>query len=173
MHHALIPIHEGFLGDGTTIPDELWEATRLLLLEWACVFAELLQLCPTLCNPMDCSPPDSSVYGILQARILEWVAMPSSRDIPDPGVEPTSLMPLTLGGRFFTTSRIWEASAAVLLLNLFGVSIIWLVPHLSPTICLISSSFVINKQRTSWEMELISQINCERHHSSFFCCAPS
>ena len=34
--------------------------------------------CPTLCNPMDCSPPDSSVYGILQA-ILEWVAMPSCR----------------------------------------------------------------------------------------------
>ena len=33
----------------------------------------------TLCNPMDCSPPCSSVHGILQARILEWVAMPSSR----------------------------------------------------------------------------------------------
>ena len=35
--------------------------------------------CPTLCNPMDYSPPASSVYGISQARILEWVAMPSSR----------------------------------------------------------------------------------------------
>ena len=35
--------------------------------------------CPTLCNPMDCSPPGSSVHGILQARLLEWVAMPSSR----------------------------------------------------------------------------------------------
>ena len=35
--------------------------------------------CLTLCNPMDCSPPGSSVLGILQARILEWVAMPSSR----------------------------------------------------------------------------------------------
>ena len=33
----------------------------------------------TLCNPMDCSPPCSSVHGILQARILEWVAVPSSR----------------------------------------------------------------------------------------------
>ena len=39
----------------------------------------MLQLCPTLCNPMDCSPPGSSVHGILQARILEWVAVPSSR----------------------------------------------------------------------------------------------
>ena len=42
-------------------------------------FAKVLQLCPTLCNPMDCSQPGSSVHGILQARILEWVAMPSSR----------------------------------------------------------------------------------------------
>ena len=37
------------------------------------------QLCLTLCDPMDCSLPGSSVHGILQARILEWVAMPSSR----------------------------------------------------------------------------------------------
>ena len=35
--------------------------------------------CPTLCSPMDCSPPGSSVHGLLQARVLEWVAMPSSR----------------------------------------------------------------------------------------------
>ena len=37
------------------------------------------QLCPILCDPMDCSPPGSSVHGTFQARILEWVAMPSSR----------------------------------------------------------------------------------------------
>jgi len=37
------------------------------------------QSCLTLCDPMECSPPGSSVHGILQARILEWVAMPSSR----------------------------------------------------------------------------------------------
>ena len=43
-----------------------------------CVHAQSLQLCPTLCNPMHSSPPGSSVLGILQARILEWVAMPSS-----------------------------------------------------------------------------------------------
>ena len=39
---------------------------------------------------MDCSPPGSSVHGILQARILEWVAIPVSRDLPDPGIEPGS-----------------------------------------------------------------------------------
>jgi len=37
------------------------------------------QSCPTLWDPMDCSPPGSSVHGILQARILEWVAIPFSR----------------------------------------------------------------------------------------------
>ena len=41
--------------------------------------AKLCQLCPTLCNPVDYSPLDFSVHGILQARILEWVAMSSSR----------------------------------------------------------------------------------------------
>ena len=44
-----------------------------------CMCPKLLQSCPTLCNPMDNSLPSSSVYGILQARILEWVAMPFSR----------------------------------------------------------------------------------------------
>ena len=37
------------------------------------------QSCPTLCDPMDCTPPGSSVHGILQARILEWVTIPFSR----------------------------------------------------------------------------------------------
>ena len=38
------------------------------------VVSEVAQSCPTLCNPVDCSPPSSSAHGILQARILEWVA---------------------------------------------------------------------------------------------------
>ena len=46
-----------------------------------CVCPKSLQSCLTLCDPMDCSQPDSSVHGILQARILEWVATPSSRGI--------------------------------------------------------------------------------------------
>ena len=44
-----------------------------------CMHAKLLQSCPTLCNPMDNNPPGSSVHGISQARILEWIVMPSSR----------------------------------------------------------------------------------------------
>ena len=46
--------------------------------------ANLLQLCLTFCDPMNHSPPGSSVHGILQARILEWVACPPSGDLPDP-----------------------------------------------------------------------------------------
>ena len=54
------------------------------------VKTEVAQSCPTLCNPVDCSPPGSSVHGILQARILEWVAISFSRGSSDPGVEPGS-----------------------------------------------------------------------------------
>ena len=54
-----------------------------------CMHAKSLQLCPTLREPMDCSPPGSSVPGILLARILEWVAMLSSSS--DPGIKPASL----------------------------------------------------------------------------------
>ena len=49
---------------------------------------------------MDCSPPGSSVHGLLQARILEWVAFPSPGDLLDPGVKSGS--PVLAGG-FFTT----------------------------------------------------------------------
>ena len=54
------------------------------------VCAQSLQSYPTLCDRMNFSPPRSSIYDILQARILESVAMPSSRDLPNTGVEPTS-----------------------------------------------------------------------------------
>ena len=45
------------------------------------------QSCPTLCDPMDYSPPGSSVHGILQARKPEWAAMPFSRDLPNLGIK--------------------------------------------------------------------------------------
>ena len=49
------------------------------LMMYSAAAAKSLQSCPTLCNPIDSSPPGSPVPGILQARTLEWVAMPSSR----------------------------------------------------------------------------------------------
>ena len=65
-----------------------------------CLGAKSLQSCPTLCNPMDCSPAGSSVYGISQGRIQESVAMFFPRDLPNPGIKLT--FP-GLAGRFFTT----------------------------------------------------------------------
>ena len=71
--------------------------------------AKLFQLCPTLCNPMDCSLPASSVHGIFQARILERVAMPSSKGSYQPRMDPGSLNFPAFPGTFFTTSATWEA----------------------------------------------------------------
>ena len=80
-----------------------------------------VQLCLILCNPMDCRLPGSSVHGISQARILEWVAMPSPRDLPDKGIGPKSPASPALAGRFFmlchllwlntiikTRGRVWK-----------------------------------------------------------------
>ena len=67
-----------------------------------CMNAKLLQSCLTLCNPMDCHPWGSSVHGIVQARILEWITTPSSR-----GSSPSKDWTLVFcgscrAGRFFT-----------------------------------------------------------------------
>ena len=72
--------------------------------------AKLLQSSPTLCDPMGHSQPGFSVHGILQARILDWVAMPPPGDLPDPGIEPASLMSPSLSGRFSTTIATWEST---------------------------------------------------------------
>ena len=53
--------------------------------------------------PHDCSSAGSSVHGISQARILRWVAVSYSRDLPNPGIEPISPAAPALSGRFFTT----------------------------------------------------------------------
>ena len=56
---------------------------------WHTVVVKVLvtQLHLTLCDPMECSPPGFSVHWISQARILEWVATPFSRDLPNPGIK--------------------------------------------------------------------------------------
>ena len=73
---------------------------------WKCLHAKSLLSCPTLCDPVDCSPPGSSAYGILQARIVKWVALPFSRG-------SSWLMDWTgvshIAGRFITHQATWEA----------------------------------------------------------------
>ena len=63
-----------------------------------CVCVCVAQSCPTLCNPMNYSPPDSRVYGVLWARILEWVAIPFSRG----SSQPTDQIQIScMASRFF------------------------------------------------------------------------
>ena len=57
------------------------------------------QSCPTLCDPMDCSPPGFSVHEILQARILEWIVIPFSRETARP---KDWILVSCIAGRFFT-----------------------------------------------------------------------
>jgi len=67
-------------------------------------------LCPTLCDPMDCSPPGSSVHGISQARILEWVAMSSSRGSSQPR-DQTCVS--CIAGRFFIDRPLGKPTPAL------------------------------------------------------------
>ena len=67
-----------------------------------CVCARA-QSCLTLCDPWDCSLPGSSVHGIFQARILEWVAIVYSRGSSQPWIEPSSLVSPASAGGFFIT----------------------------------------------------------------------
>ena len=89
---------------------ETGEETENHLLQMVCAVCSVAQSCLTLCDPMDCSPPGSSVHGMLQARILEWVAMPSSRGSSQPRDQTQSLTSPALAGMFSTTSVTWKVS---------------------------------------------------------------
>ena len=69
----------------------------------------LFSLSPTLCGLMDCSPPGSSVLGILQARMLKWGDASSLGDLPNSEIEDWTPISCVSFTRFFTTSTIWEA----------------------------------------------------------------
>ena len=119
----------------------------LILLYWTfcyshfnvCVHANLLQACLTLCDPVDYSRPGSSVHGILQARILEWI---HPGNLLDPAIEPVSLMSPALASVSFTNSTTWEApyfNALTVLIFLFTV---WF-PFLPGTLLLVPQSQAI------------------------------
>ena len=83
-----------------------------------CAVCSATQSCLTPCHPMDCSPPVSTAHGILQARILEWVAMPSSRGSSQPrdqtGISYVSCI-VRQAGRLFAKSTNWETITKYLL----------------------------------------------------------
>ena len=74
----------------------------------ACMHAQLLHLCLTLCNPKDHSLPCSSVHGIFTAKLLEWIAMRSSRVFSHSGFETVSpKFPAFAGGFFTAEPTLW------------------------------------------------------------------
>ena len=79
--------------------------------------AQLLQSCQTLHDSIDCSPPGSSIHGIFQVGILEWVAISFSKDLPDPGMESGSPAPPALADRFFTTKPPGKPEGALVQTN--------------------------------------------------------
>ena len=84
-----------------------------------CGARAVAQSCPTLCDPMDCSPPGSSVHGLLQARTLEWVAMPSSRGSSRPRDRTHVFLVFGIAGGFFTICATKEAHFAQIPLSPF------------------------------------------------------
>ena len=86
------------------------------------------ELCPTLCDLMDCSTPGSSAHGVLQARILEWVAMPFSRGSSWPR---NRIWVSHITGRFFT---IWATRKSYLYIKLEECCKLftWLMPQCTP-----------------------------------------
>ena len=82
LHSLHLTNSEAGLSRFSDLPKFIWVST------WQKVKveseSEVAQSCPTLCDPMDCSLPDSSVHGIIQSRILEWVAISFSRGSSQP-----------------------------------------------------------------------------------------
>ena len=89
------------------------------------VSAKSLQSLPTLCHPVGCSPPGSSVHGILQSGL----PCPPPGDLPNPGIKPASLMSPALAGVFFTTRVTWEAPVRCVYVCLVSRSCPTLRPH--------------------------------------------
>ena len=85
--------------------------------------AKLLQSCLTLCDPIDCTPPGSSVHGILQARKLEWVAMSFPEHLPDAGVERASFNVSALSGGFLTDQPPGKPSVGTII-HFFNLAVI-------------------------------------------------
>ena len=102
-------ISRATMENSTEVPQKLKNRIIMLLLLFA-------KSCPTLCNSMDCSPPGSSVHGILQVRMLEWVAISFSRGSSQ-SRDQTQVF--CIAGRLFTVWATRESNPAIPLLRLY------------------------------------------------------
>ena len=94
------PAPESFIGEQGVEIRFLWPQAQCPVFNT--MRAKSLWSCPTLCDLMGCSPPSSSVHGIIQASILRWVAMPSSRRSSRPRDQTCISCSSCIAGRFFT-----------------------------------------------------------------------
>ena len=110
-----------WLSDWTTTAAHIYSA--LLRLHYISMLL-LLQSCLTLCDPMDCSLPGSSIHGVFRQEYWSGLPCPPPGHLPDPFIEPTSLMSPALAGGFFTTRTTWEAlyfhEVTVIIISILG-----------------------------------------------------
>ena len=89
---------------GESNPSVYWQMNEKLkccvYIRWICNACSVAQSCLTLCGAMDCNPPSCSVHGLFHARLLGRLSFPTPGDLPNPGIEPTSLALLTLQADF-------------------------------------------------------------------------
>ena len=135
----------------------------LLLLRKSCRFissfseSDVAQSCPTLCDPMDCSLPRSSVHGIFQARVLEWVAISFSRGSSRPR-DWTRVF--RIAGRCFTiwatreVNKAWLLGSVMVPLPLRG-RFLYLPPHY-PTVmrwvCFLQNVLLLSLEQLLWDL---------------------
>ena len=152
--HSHMCAHVTFISASTLTPT--WESRELVIVcyshQWcACssLCCVVTQSCP-LCNPMDCSPPGSSVHGVSQARIPEWVAISSCRGSSDPETEPVSPASPALAGGFFTIEPQGKFRSK---------SLCWQVPEMAmqqlsfPTIYLCEAALYFDCKHISQKMK--------------------
>ena len=126
---------------------------------YACVYVcSVTELCPNLCDPMDCSPPGSSVHRILQARILEWVAISCSRISSRPR---NRTQVSCIAGRVFTTWPTRKALKTKETVAHFLVGLQILVPPLAhcPSASLWPTVLTFKKENVIHFMECLRWLN--------------
>ena len=108
------------------------------------------QLLLTLCDPMDCNPPGSSIHEIFQAMYWTALPCPSPWDLPDPGIEPTSLASPALAGKFSTTASPGKPTGQLYFneKNYFRTFLV--VQWLSATAGDMGSTYVLGRFHTPW-----------------------
>ena len=111
---------------------KLWWHIFPIIWSRSAATGKLLLSCPTLCNRMDHNLPGSTAHGTLQARILQWVAMPLSRGSSQPRDWTCISCLLQRAGRFVTTSATWEVQVldGIILMHIFDQRWIYLSIHI-------------------------------------------